>query len=245
MFESILNGKISKEIAHKEDVLTSEIFGLIQFLPVNVFWESVLLECVNLRKEHLLGFLHRNDIKPEQWIAASYNFWPRTNKWGEPDILIEFSDEQSSPFYLVLEVKKDSFRHGQNDKDQLLRYLSYLEKEKASKLPVLIYLTPRISTQEIIESVRNNPKWECNIFEISWQKVYQIIEHLKGLEFLYDIMCLKILRILEYENYMPFNGFRWVDDVKLVSRFYRTSFNNIELFITHFKEKELGGFYGV
>lgn len=86
-----------------EDSLTSSVFGLLFYLPVEVFWSILTESC------------YTNELPPYCGRLISFEFWPR---WGnerethtEPDIFLQFED-----FDLIIEAKR--YDHNQQSYTQ-------------------------------------------------------------------------------------------------------------------------------
>ena len=84
MLEALLHGKLSREQENMEDILTSNVFGLLRYLPPS---------------DGLLQFLGMGRMRdgrqplanlPED-TTAEYEFWPWIKESGngcEPDVLL-------------------------------------------------------------------------------------------------------------------------------------------------------------
>jgi hypothetical protein len=152
MLQAEIRGKLP-EVQNAEDVLTSNVFGLLKYISqkdllINILacartiTGKVFLECIGVD----LG-----DYSQE------YFFWEKLGKFGEPDIFIKFQRDRQPSFILGIEVKYYYSKHGEGDDDQLKRYFEGMDKHaslKQSNFLGLIYLTKYPSNTEIEESLK-------------------------------------------------------------------------------------------
>ncbi|PWK76462.1 hypothetical protein LX99_03328 [Mucilaginibacter oryzae] len=100
-----------------EDSLTSTIFGLLLYLPNELFWDILLKSC------------YGNDIPNYSYRITDYSFWPRWDPLNtrntnlvEPDLFIKTLD-----FDIIIEVKR--YDQGLQDAEQWIsEYKAYLNE---------------------------------------------------------------------------------------------------------------------
>lgn len=161
MIEALLHGKLSREQQNMEDLLTSNVFGLLRLMPP---------------AEGLLPFLREaklpNDTKPLENLAddanVEYYFWPRFDERDchpcEPDVVLHVTEPGRAPRHVWIEAKYLSGKSSEESPDderpydQLARewdnLVSAARREHTE--PLLIYLTPDVGLpkQEIETSRR-------------------------------------------------------------------------------------------
>lgn len=147
-----LQGKLGQNHsrAHEraEDVLTSTVFGLLRYLPLDA-WLAPLLARVRTGPEFAVdpGWLNVTDVS-----RCDMRLWQRRSPFGEPDVMMRLFDAQGRLRHLlIIEVKLYSPKSGsadwaepadaeQNegdegseiegiDQDQLARYWLYANNE--------------------------------------------------------------------------------------------------------------------
>jgi hypothetical protein len=111
---STTNGAYWKELFKtSEDSLTSSVFGLLFYLPPELFWSILRSSC------------YTNELPKHVGRILSYEFWPR---WGnaqetftEPDIYIEFEG-----ISVIIEAKKSDYNQ-QNINQWIAEVNSYFK----------------------------------------------------------------------------------------------------------------------
>lgn len=145
MLMALLRGKLSRDQENMEDILTSNVFGVLKYLPPgNV----------------LVPFLSKASLPEGKWpladlpadVKVEYEFWPWLEESGcdgcEPDVLIRIACSDGKKILVLIEAKYRSSKSSEEDEgerpnDQLAREwdnLSRLAARESAK-PVLIYLT--------------------------------------------------------------------------------------------------------
>ena len=182
MIEAELRGKVPSELQDVEDLLTSAVFGLLQYVPPSVFWQAVLE-----RAESCKGkcFVERctdlgADIRNYEKVNA--HFWPAHQKLGEPDLLLVFSGGDQLPLCFIIEAKLWANKSGSEEQDQLNRYLTAMKDSdwlgkvtgfnESLAVPGLIYLTPRAAWSELYDSIKHAPDYlvaQSALFLLQWQ----------------------------------------------------------------------------
>jgi hypothetical protein len=151
MLQALLRGKLSREQENMEDVLTSNVFGFMEYLKADKELLMFLRKAVH-NKQSL------DQLLPSEVTSVSYEFWP---KWSEedcipcePDLVLKIDPKEGQKLIILIEAKYRSGKSSEADEDetsdkppndQLARewdnLLHIAESEKESREPILIYLT--------------------------------------------------------------------------------------------------------
>jgi hypothetical protein len=178
-----IRGHSLVEAQDDEDYLTSAVFGHLRYIPPEYFWERLLSHARGLPdtqdQRSLDEFIRNSGRRLSEYSSLKVLFWPAHRRRGEPDLLLSFNGIGLRPITIVIEVKLWSGKSS-GDEDQLIRYLQILDELQdfwESKLPedslgALVYLTPRESMEEILESLKSsrNPNIDRRrVFRLQWQ----------------------------------------------------------------------------
>jgi hypothetical protein len=161
MITALIAGKLSRMQENMEDILTSNVFGLMQYLPAADALLPFLGNSEALDGSHPLAGLSANTV-------AIYSFWPWIERPGchpcEPDVMIRLNDPADGRWIVFVEAKFRCEKSSEEDEsstmpyDQLARewdnLVSMAEFEKAR--PLLIYVTADIGVphEDIASSAR-------------------------------------------------------------------------------------------
>lgn len=215
------------ELAAYEDYLTSCVFGTLKVLPPESGLLPVLLASTHHTVDISLGdWLERTGIVLTHLEAAQFLFWPRSSRYGEPDLVVILRGESES-FIIPLEIKFFSAKHGDEEDDQLMRYYEALAtaegretfnceaiQEFSGKLLALIYVTQFAAEHEIEETLKQLEdkgmgEARDKVFHLKWQEVHSVVEELWEAE--QDPyrrkLLLDIKRLLAHKGLTPFTGF--------------------------------------
>ena len=161
MLAALIEGKLSRIQENMEDVLTSNVFGIMQYLSAG---EALVpfLECAETPDGIRPLAALPSDVK------ATYAFWPRIEQPGchrcEPDVMIRLSHSGKRPWLILIEAKFLSGKSSEEDGsssapyDQLARewdnLTSLAEHERVE--PLLLYVTADIGLprQELAASAK-------------------------------------------------------------------------------------------
>ncbi len=214
MLVAEIHGHVVKELAGNEDYLTSAIFGHLRYLRPAVFWEEFFsLAAGATGDDDLASFAARAGVRINECSDLSVRFWPSHPSHGTPDMALCFTGTGSRGFVLLIEVKLWSGKSGEGDHDQLCRYLKILDDLAPLDLgqpdPVraLLYLTPRESLVELMETARLYGDGK-RLFRAQWQDVAAAAQESMGgalgtdRKILRDVAAFLRARGLEY-----FKGF--------------------------------------
>ena len=131
-----------------------------------------------------------------------------------------FTGGGQPPLVLLVEVKLWSLKHGEGDQDQLKRYLdiaddlAHLPEMPESAVAIVVYLTPRESFSEVMESLRiygDTPGNQARIFRLHWSSVTECIgEALNGASGLDRLILSDVRSFLQAQGLERFSGFKTV-----------------------------------
>lgn len=211
MLEAQLRGKLTGEQENLEDLLTSNVFGSIKYVPLEEGLLPILQNAENEKGEFPLKNIG-------SIVDVKYEFWPwipeNSCKGCEPDVLITIMHKSGKKTIVLVEAKYLSGKSSESiekygPNDQLARewgyLLSHTEKEIEEVTLVLLYITAHIRypQTEIEESKQDFIKWLPkknipNIIWMSWRNVTKLFFNSKKL-ILADVA--KILVKQEFEFY--------------------------------------------
>lgn len=198
VIEAEINRKIRQQqpISTQEDVLTSNIFGLLSL--VDMYLLKILSHAKPIHPDaDIKNFIGKGSIdgKIEFWKIFNNQNDKNGKTRDEPDIYFKMRNGNK----IIVEVK---YYSGESSENQLEDYSHHCD--------ALIYLTPdnKIAA-ETIEKYANNKK----IFWLSWEQFHIAAELAKtdseGLEQkILDMVC----RYLEHKNLKYWNG--WETDME-------------------------------
>ncbi len=183
-----VHGKISSTGSNindrMEDLLTSNVFQLLRYLPIQFGILPVLSSAKNSYDEEQ----RRTFGIPAGVNNVSYHFWKRFNNW-EPDVFIELKQDQKVIANIMIEAKYLSGKSGsavyeEEDgvevyvahSDQLEKLWSALKTYSAGTPHYLFYLTMDwvMPIQSLNESIKATSDDNCrdNIYWLNWQSIH-------------------------------------------------------------------------
>jgi hypothetical protein len=157
-----------------EDSLTSSVFSLLLYLPIELFWRILYNACYN------------PSLPVESGKILSFEFWPHwdcteteNNLYIEPDLFIRFNN-----FNLIIEAKRNDYQPQQNSTQWITQLKGYKNEFKDnSKLVYYIALSGIVRGSEepelIEETIINKCRWHRILTET--KTVAKIIHHGKGI----------------------------------------------------------------
>lgn len=226
MFEVELVGKLPELRTH-EDYLTSCIFGALKYLPPNHGLFPFLNSSFNYRlNTSLESYLKLQDIELTHFDKAQFHFWPRSWTYGEPDLVISLEGKLGS-FLIPIEVKYFSRKHGEEEKDQLVRYYIALGTVEGRKtfnneairqfsggLLAFIYLTQfeaELELEQTLDVLESKGIGDAKnkFFHLRWQQISNIIEPilLKEHDANKKAIYTDIKELMIFKNLVPFTRF--------------------------------------
>ncbi len=212
MLQALLKGKLSREQENMEDILTSNVFGLLKYVPP----EEGLLNYLALSedKDGNQPLKYLRSLNEVSQNSISYEFWPwweEPNCYGcEPDVVIKLEIPDKQDLLVLIEAKYLSGKSSEADEsydapiDQLAREWDNLSvKANNDECPVLIYLTVHYAypIQDINDAeneyLNKRPeRTEPVIYWLSWRHLYKACENsyhpvLNDIKLLLDRLDLK------------------------------------------------------
>ena len=188
MLQAELHGKLPSDATRSEDVLTSNVFGIMNNCDRSLFLKPWL---------ELIGLI----IDPVYVEQADFSFWPSFEDGTEPDVVIDMPG-----YFIVIEAKYLS--NLGDDETQLSREIIQGLKEAKDKQFNLVCITSDFDYPQILIKQKN--KYSINIFWTSWQKLYIFLRGTLQKEqdnstkrWLSDLK-----ELLENKGFMGFEGFR-------------------------------------
>lgn len=113
-----------------EDSLTSSIFSLLFYLPVELFWDILFNSCFYQSMPKECGKL------------LSYEFWPHWNckdtensSYVEPDLFLDFEN-----FHLIVEAKRYDYIQQQNESQWTAEIIAYRNEFSESQRKPLYFI---------------------------------------------------------------------------------------------------------
>ena len=215
-----------------EDVLTSNVFGLLKYVPAHIGLAPFLAEAVDMDGKRPLTWL----AESRKW-TVNYEFWPwmeREGSYGcEPDVLLRIESEESGKFWILVEAKylsgKSSFADDalEHPHDQLAREWDNLVgiAEKSDVRPVLIYLTAGfgIPSKDIVDAKteyeeKRSGAQSPNILWLSWRHLHAVVSRstvdiLRDLGYLMERLGLVFYRGFNSVKQIPEDAWNFVRPV--------------------------------
>lgn len=254
MIQAILANK-AQEVKYKEDILTSIVFGTLKYLRPDIilipFIESAFL--YNEKRTSLWESLSSGGIELRCYREIEYIFWPKHNKYGEPDLIIVFKNHihGADDFLLVVEAKFKSEKSGTEENDQLVRYFEAINNniegfsENAvsdfkGKKGQIIYLTEAEAYSEISASSKIlESKYNIineRVFHLRWHQLFKTIEIMY--EFCSSREKLLVNDLMEYLEALGLKEFAGISPPNIFLNEQRPVFYQDKLFenekITYF-----------
>jgi len=223
LIEAEMKRKIPK-IDNWEDILTSNVFELLNFLD-NKYLLEIISSAKNIDSNTLRDTLKNKKIK-------NVELWKKFKNIGEPDIVVTLNDDS----FFIIEVKYFSGEHNTKKKIQEDTYLEekqldgqlakYLNIEiNGNKGDFIIYLTA--SYMSLNQLSDDSKKKKDKIFHIHWKDFNKELSKLSkndtGIE---QKILEKIIKYLNYKGFVKWNG--WELDI--------SKFNEIDTSIGEFYE---------
>lgn len=238
-----IRGKISETGSNlserMEDLLTSDTFGCMRYLPPETVLIPFLNKAISLEGK---GFLI-----PGQMVNVHYSFWPWLKSDDrtpcEPDVVIGFELQDNKMHLVMIEAKYNSGLsseedEGSNPNDQLARELDNLDvvsvdsfgwKKQCDVISkTLVFVTTDIGIpRKIIEQScaeylkkRNSTR---DVYWVSWSSLTSVLE--KELQVVVDAnhnaVLSDMLNLLRRKGLIGFRGIEPVSSDQLLPSFYQ------------------------
>lgn len=237
-----IRGKISSTGSNlserMEDLLTSDVFGCMRYLPA----EKALFPFLCLAR----SFRGNVFTIPEKTIKANYSFWPwikvKNRNPCEPDVVLGLETEDGGVHLVLIEAKYYSGLSSEEDElaapnDQLARELDNLDAISCaamgwnSDLPVssrtLLFVTldmglPRALLEQSLDEYKRKRRMEGDIFWVSWRFLPSILEQCLAKETVpeHAIVMEDMLNLLLRKGLIMFSGVERVTEYFELPLFY-------------------------
>lgn len=190
-----LHGKISSSGSNindrMEDILTSNVFQLLRYLPIELGILPVLSSAENSHGEEQ----RRTFVIPTGVNNVSYHFWSRFDNW-EPDVFIELKQGKKVLANIMVEAKYLSGKSGtavyEEEEDGATIYVAHSDqleklwnslKAYSDHVPYyLFYLTMDwvMPIQSINESIKaiSDDDFRDNIYWLNWQTIHTTLKNI-------------------------------------------------------------------
>ena len=229
MLMALLKGKLSREQENMEDILTSNVFGLFQYLPAELGLLPFLACAEDTAGNQPLAFLVGEQAPASR--SVDYEFWPWFEEPDcipcEPDALLYVELDGRDDLLILIEAKylsgKSSEADDESDKptDQLAREwdnLTHVARQR-NATPILIYLTADMAypTADISPSVQEyeskRPDVDTpTILWLTWRRITDVFQSAAE-PILQDLVRLiKRLNLIAFEGFQPLgqlSGLNW------------------------------------
>jgi hypothetical protein len=225
MLQALLRGKLSREHEQIEDILTSNVFGLLRYSDPRITLDF-------LERARLL-----NDKPP--WdrsifgsgeLSIEWDFWPwwadAQSAGCEPDVVLALHGQDSARLLVLIEAKLHAGKSSLADPegppaDQLAREWSNLvEKARATAAqPILIYLTshysfPRAEVIASVEEFQTKRGVEPTIAWLSWRELRPVL-----MAYPPNAITADIALLLERMDLTYFGGVTSISPISISWRF--------------------------
>jgi hypothetical protein len=227
MLMAFLKGKISLQQTNMEDMLTSNVFGIMKYLPPFELLLPFLAYAVDSEERPLLNGL-------DETSEVEYDFWPKLNEAGcngcEPDVILRITETNGRKIILLIEAKYLSGKSSEADEsaipnDQLAREWDNLQLIAAGegREPILLYLTAGLSfpsedisaSQKELETKRETQGIMC---WLSWRHLYTITKN-SNCEMQKDLS-----RLMEKMQLTFFHGFSLLTEITPINWQFNKNF---------------------
>jgi hypothetical protein len=246
-----IRGKACREIRGNEDLITSAVFGHLRFVKPSPFWASLLSKAANTDtpRTRLTEEVQRAGISFRSFTDLQVRFWQDCTPYGEPDIILCFSGPETPSLIVIIEVKLDSGKSSNGDKDdQLARYLSLLDDRNidaswdvANSIRFVVYLTRVFATQDIRASVSCSTCQDARrrIFGLEWNDILETAFAERSA----DIVLAEVAEFLMLRDLTRFRGFADAFEEPFgTGSFYESRYFDGYRFLQ--EDDFQGGFYG-
>jgi len=227
MLAAQLSGKLTREEEDLEDLLTSNVFGSIKYVPHEEGLIPLLSAAERLDGSQPLnyGLSEISEVK--------YYFWHRIEKQNcyacEPDVLICIKHNDDKKTVVLVEAKYRSGKSSEEEEDdrptdQLAREwdnLIVLAKEKAAT-PYLLYVTadiaiPSIDIEESQSEIAKKRGAKIDIVWISWRKLPIIFRDSR-----YDILR-DLVEVLRRQWLIFFEGISAPENMEAINWHFQST----------------------
>jgi hypothetical protein len=229
MIQAELCGKLPS-FENREDVLTSNVFGLLKYLPPKKSIIKILAQTKDYSKKRysISANLKAQGINIDLYDQTDYYFWKYSPKYGEPDLILIFKSSLKKlvPLMLCIEVKYLSNKSRKGEYDQLKDYCLSLEDVYSRKtykttdiaefdglfigIIYLTYFSQYSSAIESLEGLRTHGygNYQSKLYELRWNEITKILKEYKSNSKYERMIVDDIVRLLTKKNFIDFIGFK-------------------------------------
>jgi hypothetical protein len=208
MLAAQLKGKLTRKEEDLEDLLTSNVFGSIQYTPN----EKGLIPLLSAAEDSI----GKNPLKILPNISdVTYEFWPylddENGNAREPDVLIHITHETKQQTIILVEAKYKSGKSSEADEgsrinDQLASEWDILITKYPDAKPYLLYVTADFSypNKDIKDSQSEFAKKSHGRFDvvwISWRKLPTVLNS-------NDPILKDLIKVLRKQGLTFFEGIK-------------------------------------
>lgn len=201
-----------------EDVLTSNVFGLLNYIENPAVLLEILNQAETLSRKRFIDCIEFDLAN----YTSEFVFWKKMGKFGEPDLIIEFNNINNQKLILCIEVKYYSGKSSGPDEDQLCKYfegLLEIANDTDSFFLGIIYLTKYPAVGEINDSL-SSIQSKCSmdakerLFQMRWTDVAEALKKARNFELTETerLIIEDLQGYLQYKNLVKFSGFSFVDE---------------------------------
>jgi hypothetical protein len=222
-----IHGHVRPETRDDEDYLTSSVFGHLRYVQPPIFWEDFLACARGLPattgEQTLTEAAANMECRISRYSRLRIVFWPRHPSLGTPDLLLCFTGPKLRPFVLIIEAKLWANKSGTGEHDQLGRYLDVLDDlgkivpslsrdESRNAFSALLYITPRESISELLETAALRPAGEpssLRLFRAQWQDIIVAAsKRATDTDWIANMILRDVINFLRRRGLEYFDGFR-------------------------------------
>jgi len=210
MFQAQLKGKLTRAEENLEDLLTSNVFGCLKYLPA----EDGILPLLRATKNED-GIPVLQDLSEIE--KTTYEFWPYLTEANckpcEPDVLIRIETKTRRRLLVLVESKLLSGKSSSapNDEipiDQLAKEWDNLSSiaRREGWVPLLIYITahteyPKDEIEESAREYSGKREKSMTVGWLSWRDLINIYQDSK------HAIVQDMIEILKKQGLVYFDGF--------------------------------------
>lgn len=211
MIEAEMYNKIPK-LETWEDILTSNVFGLLDLID-NKYLLEIVLDAKNIHGNFIKDKLNDKKIK-------NVELWKNFKNIGEPDIVVTLDDDS----FFIIEVKYFSYEHNSKkemqegedeeqrvEKGQLAKYLDIEINNQKSNF--IIYLTQDYQSLKVIQNSdakKPNSKARIeDIYHIHWDEFNEYLINIKDINGIEKKIIDKTIEYLNFKGFTYWQGFKY------------------------------------
>lgn len=231
MLQALLKGKLSRDQENMEDILTSNVFGLLRYMP-----PAVLVDFLSRAVFPNGKPLFDSPVHGRPGLTTEMTFWPwwseKTCIGCEPDVVVDLAIPGEDSYRILIEAKLYSGKSSgaaedTRPNDQLAREWDNLAAQCRDKpiRPLLIYLTthyafPVHDIHESIQEFKAKRGSEPFIAWLSWRELKPLVDRHAESPMLLDLSAL-----LERMRLTYFGGVAPMAPVRIDWRFNSNRFD--------------------